>query len=130
MVNGERSTVCESERVEAPADLVARFSKGFDAAIGPGRVRQWPVEPRNAGEAQGTDLIGAQREHQVPACRIDRTHGFRGMGRDIDADLTERVDGERAHARVRRTGVLHTHTIAELRTGESFSHLTPRGVRD
>ena len=88
------------------------------------------MEPAGRTQEDRADLLGAKRDHRPDACRIDRLHRLRAVGREVDPEFAHDLDGVGVDLRRRAPRALHRDAIAEDPPAEAFGHLAARGVRD
>jgi hypothetical protein len=121
------------ERLDAALQFVAGATKGLElhlGASGHNRIVDAPVNPCDAAGENGTALVGviANRNHAIKLLIQKLIDGLRSMLRDIDPNLTHRLDGLRAHKAGRNARAENFKPIAGQMTQESFSHLAARRV--
>ncbi|VTZ51980.1 hypothetical protein MPC4_60069 [Methylocella tundrae] len=84
---------------------------------------------RGPGE-DGTDLFGAERDHEINPGWIDLAGRLRPMPGDVDADLGHGVDGMGIDFRWLRARAHDLDIRAKDLPGKAFRHLATRRVCD
>jgi hypothetical protein len=114
------------------AQFVTHRTERFDTAIrrSSGGIRKRPMQAFHSGRDDGTDFVGAERDHEVGVLDVDGIDGLGRLRQDVDADFGHHGNRLRIHARRLTAGALNVNAIAEQMARQAFCHLASSGIGD